>query len=363
MMNVFEKINEYLKSISILDDDIYNYLLDNYGYKVVEAYVCEMIKNKNTFKEIYKKISLDSKKNDMVIEKILLVRINKIKREIEKLIHGSGLNPDKGNLLYDKMIYIDGKIKDKNIMWKIRLLYQEFTIIRNRIWNYYLDMLDQILSKYIDDVKYADIYQEAGIALMTAIEKFGPDNYYFKGFAASYIRYSINYHYHDLDLCLKLPMNMHHKYYKMLKTIQNYVDTYHKMPTKDELCELLNVTDTIMTILLSHVMDDVSYLSDNVLVDCEYMKKEEVISDNQEIRLLENETIGDNLHNALVLLLDKLSDKERMVIDNYFLKDNTLTLGQIAEKLGVSYGTGMNIKRRALTKLRIHGNELIKYLR
>ena len=362
-MNIYGKIDGYLENVTVLDDDIYKYLLNNYGYKVIEAYISTKIKNKNTFKRIYKKIKLDSKKNDMVIEKFLLARINKIKMEIEKLICQGGVNPDKGNLLYDKMVYINGKIKDKNIMGKILLLYQEFTIIRNRIWNYYLDVLNEILSKYIDDVKYDDLYQEAGIALMAAIEKFGNDNYYFKGFVGNYIRYSINYHYHDLDLCLKLPMNIHHKYYKMHKIIQNYVDTYHKMPTKEELCELLNLTDTIMTILLSRVMDGVSYLSDNVFVDGEYMKMDEVLSNDYEVRFLENEAIGDNLHNALIPVLSTLNDRERMVIDNYFLDDNTLTMGQIAEKIGVSYGTGMNIKRRALSKLRIHGDEIIKYLR
>ena len=37
--------------------------------------------------------------------------------------------------------------------------------------------------------------------MLMAIEKFTPSNYSFRGFATNYIKYNINYHYHDLDLC------------------------------------------------------------------------------------------------------------------------------------------------------------------
>ena len=90
---------------------------------------------------------------------------------------------------------------------------------------------------------------------------------------------------------------------------------------------------------------------------------EEVVCDNKDIRQVEDEVIGGNLHDDLAVELAKLDDVEKMLIFNHYLRMDNLTLGQIKDSLGVSYGTAFNIKKRALNKLGRHKEDFKKYLR
>ena len=356
-------IDELLRDVVKFDDNTYLYLMNKDGEEKVEKVINRVLNDRDMFLKICELVKLDSDYYNVVIEKILLARINIIKKEIDNLSKQSGIDLSKINLLYDKVVCINSKDIDSAVKDEINSLYQEFIRIRDGIWHYYLPMLNEILEKYIDDEKYDDLYQEAAMTLMTVIEKFGDSNYDFKEYAEDYIRYSINYHYHDLDLCLDMSMNRRHKYYKMDKIIYDYVVKYQKMPTKEELSKMLKLPmKTILAFLSFDIFDTVS-LSNNDMVDGEYVKNEEVIGNGEDIRYVENMAIDDNLGSLVRDLLTILKDKEKMVIYDYFLASKPLTNGEIAEKLGVSYGTEMNIKRKALSKLRRHKDELGKYLR
>ena len=89
----------------------------------------------------------------------------------------------------------------------------------------------------------------------------------------------------------------------------------------------------------------------------------EIFSQDNDIRQVENKAIGENLKNTLDEMLMELTDRERIVINDYYLKEDSLDYYEITKKLGVSYGTTMNLRRRALTKLSRHKDELGKYLR
>ena len=356
-------MDDYLSNTFVFDDSIYKYLVDIYGEEKIDDYFGEIINKGDRFTNLCEKIKLDSRNYDMVIEKVLLRRIIKIKQEINELIKQSGINVDNITLLCDKMAYISDNIKDEKLLRMINTLYQEFVVIRGNIWQYYLPLLDGVMAKYSDDSKYDDIYQEASISLLTAIEKFDVNNYSFSSYATNYIRYGVNYHYHDLDLSINIPINTQHKYYKMIKTIYHYLYVHRRPVSKDELIKWLNLNDITVTVFLSLFTGEVISFDDVNLVRDEYYKYEELIGLNEEIRSLEDEAIDNNLHDTLNLALCELNDRERMVIDNYFLNDERLTLGQIVKKLGVSYGTGMNIKKRALKKLSKHKKEFLEYLR
>ena len=60
---------------------------------------------------------------------------------------------------------------------------------------------------------------------------------------------------------------------------------------------------------------------------------------------------------------EELTDREKMVICDHYLANPRIDFHEITKKLGVSYRTTLNLRERALTKLRCHKDELGKYLR
>ena len=352
-MRSYKDICDYLVNRQITDDKIY-YLGDK--KLEIQKDINEIIYNNG-------KSIVSNDENDMIIDRILLPRIMVIKKEIKKLIIDCGYDVSKINALCDKVEYINGKNIDINKKNKINELYQEFIIIRNGIWNYHLYLLNDILSKYHDDTKYDDIYQEAGIALMNAIEKYDDGNFNFKNFATYYIKYNIDYHYRDLDLYLSMPVNKMHLYYKLHKAVEYYIDKYHKMPNREDIMNMIKITSKTLSTFLALSRVDFISLDDVIYQEDEYIMALEIFSQDNDIRQVENKAIGENLKNTLDEMLMELTDRERIVINDYYLKEDSLDYYEITKKLGVSYGTTMNLRRRALTKLSRHKDELGKYLR
>ena len=352
-MKSFKEICDYLIEHSVIDDGVYN-LID--GGKELQKEINEIVYNTGN-------LSNDDSENDKIVERILLPRIRTIKSKIVELINNCGYDVSKITSLCDKVEYINGKNVDVDKKNEIYCLYHEFIIIRNGIWNYYQYMLRAILEKYRDNERYDDICQDAGMALMSAIEKYDRSNYNFKGFAKYYITYNVNYHYHDLDLDLKIPINKRHLYYKMHKTIESYVNRYHKMPTRDDLMRMLKITKRMLSTFLEVSTTKFIPLDEWVFQDDEYLRNGDICSDNGNIRQVEDMAIGETLSDLLASIFEELTDSERVVINDYYLADNSIDFGEITKKLGVSYGTTMNFRKRAFTKIRKHKGELQRYLR
>ena len=362
IMDKYREIYDYILNTRVFGDTEYLFLISHCDDALVDNVLNEIVNDKSIFLEICKKIDF-KRQQHVVIERVLLARIKVIKDEISKLASQCGVDIGKINLLYDQVVYISRNITDRDVCNEINSLYQEFTIIRDKIWYYYLPLLNEVLDKYKDDLKYDDIYQESALALMTVIEKFGDNNYDFKEYAMDYVRYCINYHYHDLDLCLQVPMVRRHKYYKMDKLINEYVNKHKKMPTKEELSSMLKLPVSAIISMLAVDIFDADSLTNHTLVDDEYIKNEEIFDDNADIRQVENMALDINLVSLIQELFGKLNKKEKMVIYDYYLAKKKLRNDEIAKKMGVSYGTVMNIKRRALAKLQRYKSELGEYLR
>lgn len=352
-MKSYNEICDYLINRQITDNNIYYHI--NEGLEFQKA-INEIIYNNGN-------LVGNNYEADMIVDRVLLPRIRVIKKEIDVLIINCGYDLSKISALCDRVEYINQRKIEINKKNRINELYQEFMIIRNGIWNYHLYLLNDILSKYHDDTKYDDIYQEAGIALMNAIEKYDKSNYNFSTFATNYIKYNINYHYHDLDLNLKMPVNKRHLYYKLHKAIQSYVDKYHKMPTREELMKMLRITGKMLSTFLELSKIDFISLDDKCEVDSEYVRNEELFSQDNDINQVEDKAIGESLESIFDEILSELTDRERIVINDYYLRKDNLDFSEITKKLGVSYGTTMNLRRRALKKFRCHQSELGKYLR
>jgi len=363
-MEQFNEICNYLYNKDNFNDNVYQELINSFGCNLINDFMSFILSNRNTYLELYKKIIGNNNSNyDMVIDRLLLPRVKEIKLNICHLISQCGVNTDEITLLGDKIEYAKMKINDKDTLDQIDSLYCEFIIIRNRIFNYYQYLVDIFFEKYDDDIKYDDVYQEACICFLTSIEKYDASKYTFKGYISSVIQYGVSYHYHDLDLCLRVPTNRRHTYYKMLKIIQDYVNKYHMMPKKEYLMKQLNISKKMITVFLSLTMNDTISLSDSSLVDDEYIKNDEIIGNTYDIRSLEDKAICDSFDSLLAEVFNELTLDEQTIIYDYYLADNRLELGQITKKLGVSYTTGGNYKRRALAKLRKYKDEFGKYLR
>jgi len=296
-----EKNNEIdvYKSISKIDafnDLVYEYLIKIYGERNVNNAIKQIFDDGTTNANIFKKVIGNSDNNcDRVIYDLLLPRIREINKAICDIIKSCKINISNRKLLVDKVSYASKNISDVEKLVLINKLFKEFIIIRNRICEYYLYLVDDTVKNYGDDQRFYDIYQEAVIGLLNSIERYNPSNYNFQNYALSMIRYSINHHTHDLDLCTYIPKNQKYRYYRILKVMEKYMNVHHSMPTKKELAKLMHIPVKNVTVSLSISFDEAISLSDNVMVNDEYMKLIETIDTTKDIRELENQVVDNNL--------------------------------------------------------------------
>ena len=224
-------------------------------------------------------------------------------------------------------------------------------------------MRDNLILKYASFVKYVagriavnlpsnvdfeDLVGYGIFGLIDAIEKYDPSrNVKFKTYAQTRIRGAI---FDELRLLDWTPRSVRQKARQLERIYNELENKLGRAASDDEIAAAMGIemgelhklyNETRGALLLS--LDEVCYESENATSRMDFIENTEV--ENPEIKVEEEE-----VKQILAQAIDRLSEREKLVITLYYYEE--LTLKEIGKVLGVSDSRVSQLHTKAVLRLR-----------
>ncbi|NLK71640.1 MAG: FliA/WhiG family RNA polymerase sigma factor [Clostridiales bacterium] len=229
--------------------------------------------------------------------------------------------------------------------------YEYMTKEENQIIKY-LPLVENIVDKMVINTRQGmerDDYINLGIiGLMEALEKYNPSlNTSFEHYAKWRIKGAI---YDELRKNGSISRSRMDKLNEMYKAKAHLQQILLREPEDEEICAYMKISNDE----LQSIYEAVYYLSYTFLEETLYVKDDEftlmeMIVDEEALDPQQN-LIDEELKQQLTHAIDKLSEKEKIVLDLYYNKE--LPLKEIAAILEVSISRVSQIHGKIILKLR-----------
>lgn len=221
--------------------------------------------------------------------------------------------------------------------------------IRNELVEEHRDIADFYVKRYGNrGVPSDDLQQVALLTILRAVERFDPDlGVEFSTFASRTIEGELKRYFRDRTWSVRPPRRTQELHLEIRRSEEALVQRLGRSPTVQELADELDET-------VDHVLEAMEAgAAHNAASLDQPDRSESPNSAPQSERVLSHVEAGfKQIDSQLVVegLLDRLPERERMVIEMRFYQN--MTQPEIADKIGVSQSYLSRILRRTLIDLR-----------
>ena len=190
-----------------------------------------------------------------------------------------------------------------------------------------------------------DLINEGNLGLIKAAEKFDETRgFKFISYAVWWIRQSILQALAEQSRIVRLPLNQVGSLNKINKALQKFEQDNERMPSPDELAEILDIP-----VSGRHVSVDAPFVDgeDNSLLD---------VLVNNDSPNADKGLVNESLNKEIERALSTLTERERDIVKDFFgIGTQEMTLEEIGEKFGLTRERVRQIKEKAIRRLR-HSN-------
>ena len=199
-----------------------------------------------------------------------------------------------------------------------------------------------------------DLINEGNLGLIKAAEKFDETRgFKFISYAVWWIRQSILQALAEQTRIVRLPLNQVGSLNKINKALNKFEQENERMPSPDELADILDIprekiADTLR-VSGRHVSVDAPFVDgeDNSLLD---------VLVNNDSPNADRGLVNESLNKEIERALSTLTERERDIVKDFFgIGTSEMTLEEIGEKFGLTRERVRQIKEKAIRRLR-HSN-------
>ena len=199
-----------------------------------------------------------------------------------------------------------------------------------------------------------DLINEGNLGLIKAAEKFDETRgFKFISYAVWWIRQSILQALAEQSRIVRLPLNQVGSLNKINKALNKFEQENERMPSPDELADILDIprekiADTLR-VSGRHVSVDAPFVDgeDNSLLD---------VLVNNDSPNADSGLFNESLNKEIERALSTLPERERDIVKDFFgIGTSEMTLEEIGEKFGLTRERVRQIKEKAIRRLR-HSN-------
>ncbi|MBQ0123277.1 MAG: sigma-70 family RNA polymerase sigma factor [Bacteroidales bacterium] len=200
-------------------------------------------------------------------------------------------------------------------------------------------------------ISLPDLINEGNLGLIKAAEKFDETRgFKFISYAVWWIRQSILQALAEQSRIVRLPLNQVGSLNKINKALSKFEQENERMPSPDELAEMLElprekINDTLR-VSGRHVSVDAPFIDgeDNSLLD---------VLVNNDSPNADKGLVNESLNKEIERALSTLTERERDIVRYFFgIGCQEMTLEEIGEKFGLTRERVRQIKEKAIRRLR-----------
>ena len=196
-----------------------------------------------------------------------------------------------------------------------------------------------------------DLINEGNLGLIKAAEKFDETRgFKFISYAVWWIRQSILQALAEQSRIVRLPLNQVGSLNKINKALQKFEQENERMPSSEELSEMIDVPK-------DKIADTLRVSGRHVSVDAPFVE----VEDNSLLDVLVNNDspsadrglVNESLNKEIERALSTLATREREIIKSFFgIGCQEMTLEEIGERFGLTRERVRQIKEKAIRKLK-----------
>lgn len=378
MNSDYEQIKMILLGLTDVSDSQYNRLIDVYGEDIVIDTIKDLYNEDNSIllklgkyvsnlylnitegmKDAYHyyiddidliKDMNSSDKKKLLDETIFLVK--KLNKLFDKIDGIDGLRNDRNvPWISDKVEYCISVCSDKDLLDKIKSLYNEYIEKRNVLLEAYLKFVIKIAKNFLRDggISVEDLIQNGNVGLMRAIEMYNPDkDTDFLTYAGYWIKQGIIYNSKKMLCNFKYPIRMYDFNIKRVRTVEYLTSELGRIPTNREVADYLDVDMSKLDEVILLFNESIS--SEDLMLDSDDMDNYCEVIDNSVD--LDKNMIYDEMSLELRKLMDIcLTEREKDILESRYGFSDEISVPELSKMYGVSEQRIYQITQGAFRKL------------